>query len=514
MKKKWLSVLALTMCFSMGVSAFAGCGDKGDSSTGGGSQASEQGGGNSEQGGGNSEQGGGNSEQGGNQDEKPLTKDEIYAAVMAALEATDSYKGSFTVEGIMAQTGQETYNSNMKMSVDATNKVAYNKEESEYSAGETTHSDTSYEKVFKESDTYYTYELEDEESTYKRMNAAQVDSMMDNFSMEGIGGVVEGLPAQLTSVDTFNAAFAEVFADSKAAQAAAGSEADGDCVIACTEAGDVLTVTMTLNMEMAMGEMGALDVESEIKVVAEGGYITEMAIKQLMNMTMGEETMENGNEMTYKISYAFDQAGYDAIQTTLPAEVEDMEDGSYGYDKDLATVINGVEGNTAWIYGDDMQSAISSFLTEDWKFNGMNVTWYTDEACTKEFTADITAAEMDALKTLYGKATLKDDYAFLITNYTYNFAEDVTDAYKLVFGMLGMFTIGENKHIEAASGTFGVEEREGAIITVNGEAVEFTEEDNDYKSMPVTAGETYTVKYVITYAKADLNIFAMMMSDM
>ena len=147
MKKKWLSVLALTMCFSMGVSAFAGCGDKGDSSTGGGSQASEQGGG-------NSEQGGGNSEQGGNQDEKPLTKDEIYAAVMAALEATDSYKGSFTVEGIMAQTGQETYNSNMKMSVDATNKVVYNKEESEYSSGEITHSDTSYEKVFKESDTY------------------------------------------------------------------------------------------------------------------------------------------------------------------------------------------------------------------------------------------------------------------------------------------------------------------------------------------------------------------------
>ena len=121
---------------------------------------------------------------------------------------------------------------------------------------------------------------------------------------------------------------------------------------------------------------------------------------------------------------------------------------------------------------------------------------------------------MDALKTHYGKATLKDDYAFLITNYTYNFAEDVTDAYKLVFGTLGMFTIGENKRIEAASETFGVEEREGAIITVNGEAVEFTEEDYGYKSMPVTAGETYTVKYVITYAKADLNIFAMMMSDM
>ena len=439
-----------------------------------------------------------------------MTTDQFYASVMSAMAATEAYKGSVTVEGIMKQTGESVMNANMKMSVDATNKVFYNTQLSEYSVGEEMRSYKSVDKMFVEGGNYYTYEAYDEEVEYVRLTAAQAEAEIEDWSMEGISEVVEGLPLELTSVDAFNAAFAEVFADSKAAMEDSGTEADGSCVVSCTEVEGVLTVNMAMWIEMTIPEMGAVEVESIIAIVAEGGYITEMVIKQIMNMTAGEETMENSNEMTYKIAYAFDQAGYDAIVTTLPADVQDKEADNYGYDKDLDTIINGVPGYTAWMSGENMQSAITNFLTEEYKFNGMDVTWYTDEACTKAFTADITAEEMDALTTLYGKATLKEGYAFVITSYTYAYAEDVTDAYKVVFETLGMVNVGVNKSIEAVCESFSVEE--GA--TVNGVEVEFAEEDYGYKSMTATAGETYVVEYQQTYTKDALNIFAMLMEDM
>ena len=515
MKKKWLSVVALCMCFSMGVSAFAGCGDKGDDSVNSGSLInSEQGGGN---GGGNNSTDGGNGgnennggNQGGNGGGQTMSKDAIYAAVMDAMDATNAYKGSFT-----ANISMEDSNSTntVTMSVDATNKFYYYVNESKGSYEGEEYSYKSVDKMFKVDDTYYTYSDGYGETEYYKLTADQVDDELDNSSMAGISSTIDGMPTEIESVDALNAAFAEVFADSKAAQAAAGSNADGSCVFTCTEDDGVLSAAMAMSIAMDIPEMGAMSIVMNMKLVAEGGYITEMYVKQIMSMTMGDETMEQGMEMDCDISYVFNQAGYDAIEVTLPDEVEDKESNSYYSSQDFETVINGVNAKEEYFYGEDVESAITSFMTEDWRHEGMNVTWYTDAACTKALTANMTAAEVEAITTLYGQATLKDGYAFVITNEKTVYADDVTDAYKLVFETLGMIEAGESKYIEAVMGSFGVEEQDGGVI-VNGEAVEFGAEDNGYKYITITAGETYTVEYTKTYAKADLNIFALLMSEM
>ena len=512
MKKKWLSVVALCMCLSMGMSTLASCGGNGGSGSGGGnSQTSEQGGGNggSSNGGNESTDGGNENNGGGNQDEQQVSKEAIYEAVMQAMDATNAYKGSFTLEGDMKDTRSSAI---VKMSVDTTNKLYFYTNAYTGSYGGEEYSGMMEDKMFKQADTYYLYNAYDEEATYYRLNAAQVDEELDNSSMEGIAEGINFLPEQVASIDAFNAAFAEVFADSKAAQAAEGSEADGSCAITCTATGDVYTVAMALSMEVDMGEMGALAISMDMKMSAEDGYITEVVSKQVMSMTMGEETMEESSEMNYKISYTFDQAGYDAMEVTLPSDVQDKEEETY-YNKSLDAVINGAMAKSTWMSGETMQGAVTDFLARDWAYEGMNVTWYTDEACTKALTADITESEMAALNTLYGKATLKDDYAFVITEKTTVCAADVTDAYKLVFSTLDMLDLGASKSIEAVYGAFSVEEKAGGV-TVNGETVEFTAENEGRKSMTATAGETYVVKYTKTYTKADLNIFAMLLDEM
>jgi hypothetical protein len=495
MKKKWLSVVALCMCFSMGMSTLASC-------AGGNTDSAPDNGSNSQ----TSEQGGNG---GGNQDEQPMAKEAIYEAVMQAIDATNAYKGSFTMDGDIKDTRSSA---TVKMSVDTTNKVYFYSNEYTGSYGGEEYSGTMADKIFKQADTYYLYSAYDEVAAYYRLNAAQVDDKLDNSSMEGIAEGISFLPKQVASVDAFNAAFAEVFADSKAAQAAAGSEADGSFAITCTDTGDVYTVAMVLSMEVDIGEMDALGISMDMKMSAEGGYITEVVSKQVISITRGEETIEESSEMSYKISYTFDQAGYDAIEVTLPSDVQDKEEETY-YKKSLDVVINGATAKNTWMSGETMQDAVASFLDNDWEYEGMNVTWYTDEACTKVLTADITENEMAALETLYGKATLKDGYAFVITEKTTVCAEDVSDAYKLVFTTLDMLEVGVSKSIEAVYGAFNVEERTGGV-TVNGETVEFTAEDEGRKSMTATAGETYVVKYTKTYTKADLNIFATLLEEM
>ena len=274
MKKKWLSVVALCMCLSRGLSTLAGCGGGNtDSAPGSGnSQTSEQGGGNGgSANGGNESTDGGNG--GGNQDEQPLAKEAIYEAVMQAMDATNAYKGSFTLEGDMKDTRSSAI---VKMSVDTTNKLYFYTNAYTGSYGGEEYSGILTDKMFKQADTYYLYSDEAGEETYYRLTAAQVDEELDNSSMEGIAEGINFLPEQVASIDAFNAAFAEVFADSKAAQAAEGSEADGSCAITCTATGDVYTVAMALSMEVDMGEMGALAISMDMKMSAEDGYITEV----------------------------------------------------------------------------------------------------------------------------------------------------------------------------------------------------------------------------------------------
>ncbi len=536
MKKKWLSVLALAMCFSMGVSMFAGCKDKdGDKGGNSGSQSSEQ-------------SGGGNESDGGNQEEQPLTKDEIYAEVMKAFETTMQYQGVLTVDAMIKSANVRPQGSSGtimsgKVSLNPTDKLIYTQMSMEQSENELSMKMETIEKAFKEGDSYYRYEKQSSIDTeepmameaYYRVTDAYLDDMFSETNLSGMLGDVEMLPTGVQSIDALNAAFAEVFADSKA-QVEAGTAdeesewyqhvADGSYVILCEEAGDVLSVTMSMDMEVAEGD----DVRTllrELKLVTEGGYITEYSMKSIEGRTWYEASEDpevtepveqhrlSEREMSYKFAYTFDQAGYDAIATTLPAEVEDMkEEKVEGYHRYVNIVINGIDMNGPSFDGDDVQSAVASFFQGgEGYYYGMNVTWYTDEACTKPLTVEIMEAELNALETIYGKATAEEGFALVIEKNPSEYAADVTDAYKLVMSILDDGY--EYSYIRAAEveDTLNFYEEKGVVIKVNGEVVEFEESDEGCKTITMEEGKTYIVEHIRIVEKASLNIFNMIISE-
>ena len=522
MKKKWLSVVALSMCFCMGVGTFASCKGGDDESTGGTS----------------------NSEQTSvpeQQEEKPLTKDEIYAETVKAAEATAKYKGALFIDAVMKQTmvGNGETQSNAiaaKISLDPTQKFMYNVMTTTMVQGETTQSMERVEKLFKEGDSYYLYNKDsmsgeaEAEPNYQRATETYVN---ESFSEVQLDDVIDesDMPMDITSIDAFNAAWAEVFTGSKAQIAAetANEEsewyqcvADGSCVVSCEEVDGAFVVTLKMNAEMTKAEEKT-SMLSEVKLVAKNGYLAEMSMKNV-NARVWYETSEDpavtepvkmeeeyGSEMSYAFTYSFNQTGYDAIVTELPEVVEDMEeddDSNSGYEKYLNLEINGVKSGRS-INGEDIQTAVTNFMEESTYWDGsMSVVWYTDEACTNALTANITEEELDALDTLYGKATPHEGYSFVITKERTEYAEDVTEGYKLAFSWV--MDGNESEWISAYQTSFGINEREDVIVKVNGEVVTFTEEDEGYKEIPLTAGETYTVEYVSIYTKADLNIFNML----
>ena len=160
------------------------------------------------------------------------------------------------------------------------------------------------------------------------------------------------------------------------------------------------------------------------------------------------------------------------------------------------------------MYGSTAADALNNLYSR----SGLDVKYYKDAACTQEIAAaNMTLTEFSALTTVYAKATATEGYVIYTSTYEYAFGADVTDAYKLVFGAMmdSGYSYINSTNAEYGGITLHNDEDENRVITVNGETITFAEGES-YKTYPVTAGQTYTVKYISTYAKADLNIFMMM----
>lgn len=528
MKKKWLSILALMTCLTVGVGSFVGCGKSGIKDSSKISQDSEVE--NSES------QSTGDMETG----EKPLSKDEIYAIVMQAEKNTAKHQGAVTFD--FNQQEKETRGEKITMrerverqSINPTEKQAYTRGSlTQVYNGETSVS-VSVAKIFKEGDSYYraSGEVEFDDANvggdlvalekYWRVTDAFAEQAMGNSGIRALSLEELGFPINISSVDEWNAAFAEVFASSKA-EVEAGTQdensewyqrvVDGGCVLTCEEKGDEFIVKMYL--EAAVLDTEEANVNSaEMEVVAKNGYITKILMKNWSGYASSSATngldeitqYDSEYEVTYSytIGYEFDQAGYDGIITTLPDNVEDYEEGG-GFATYLDVYINGVQasgGRSVW--GDDEQDAYTDFMNSvgQW-YDGMDIAWYTDEACTMPFTV----ADLGKVDAIYGKATLKEGCAFIITKESETYASDVPEAYKLVFETING-ALDWDEDIEARSTDYALDvyEEAGVTVTVNGEVVTFTEADNGWKNIPMTAGETYVVEYVKAYTKAEINIF-------
>lgn len=536
MKKKLLSVLALSMCFCMGVSSFVGCkgGDEGSSSAP------------------NSEQQ--NSESQGGETQKPLTQDEIFAKILEASEATLVYNGAiaFKVEGkeediTTSSRGTEKETSEMfaAASVDSATGKMFMKSVQKEAEGATSEMTMKY---FKEGEKNYSF-MQQKQSTgaeneepmvfdmYSEVSEMGLKSAMGDLNVMESGyfdigelGLTEGV-----DVDAMNAAYAKVITESKADIAAQADDedsewyqcsADGSFVLSCAEVEGayVLTVKMAMTVAHPEGEKTAL---REAVLTAKDGKLASMAITQTeteVYYVVYEDELDKYGEMVSKdtegavevseaynygmsiaLAYEFAEADYNAITTTLPTDPTQIMPATDSYMKEVQVYINGMDEGREYCAGETIEEAMNSMYVPE----GMEIVWYMDEACTQEFDVTMSAEKFFAMEALYGVATPMEGYVLYTEEYVDLFGADVTDEYKLVFADM----IGNSKHFgaENVNSGFTFYKDEGEVITVNGTEVTF-EEGAYWADYPVEEGQTYEVVYTTTYMKADLNFFSMFSS--
>lgn len=548
MKKKLLSVLALSMCFCMGVSSFTGCngGDESSSAPNSEQQNSEQQ--NSESQGG--EEGG---EQGG-ETQKPLTQDEILAKILEASEATMAHNGaiSFAVEGkeediTTSSRGTEKETSEMlaAASVDSATGKMFMKSVQKEAEGETSEMTMKY---FKEGEKNYSF-MQQKQSTGVEGEEPMVFDMYSEVSEIGLKSAMEELNVmesgyfdigelgvnESVGIEAMNAAYAKVITESKAdIEAQADDEnsewyqrnADGSFLLSCAEVEGAYVLTMKMAMTIAYPE-GETTALREAVLTAKDGKLVSIAITQAeteVYYVVYEDELDEYGEMVIKgtegavevtevynyemgiaLAYEFAEADYNAITTTLPTDPTQIMPATDTYSKRVQVYINGMDEGLEYCAGETVEDALNGMYVP----SGMDVVWYLDEACTQVASATMSAEEFFAMEALYGVATAEEGYVLYTEEYKDVFGVDVTDEYKLVFADM----IGNSKHFgaESVNSGFSFYKHEGEVITVNGTEVTFEEEDywTDYT---IEAGQTYEVVYTTTYMKADLNFFSMFSS--
>ncbi|MBQ7948915.1 MAG: hypothetical protein IJ284_04045 [Clostridia bacterium] len=523
MKKKLVSMLALSMCFCVGVSSFAGCKDGDDSSTGGG--------------------GGGNT---------PLTQEQILAKVVEAADASVAYQGAYTITMVNKHVGNETSTRGEEkeedegtsvISVDAAaGKMLMKNVEKETYDG-VTETGEQVVKYFKEGDKNYSYMKQKQTSTeegatpfeqemYSEVSAVALQSTLGQYSLSSAGyfNIDELGLSGITTIEAYNAAWATVIADSKAAIAAGTNDeesewykcsGDASYVASCTEADGAYLATTTITMSWA-DEYGTETATQTSVLTVKDGKIVSMKMTasetEIYYRVYEDENDKYGNSVTsdtegavkitevdtyeYNVSfnYAFADTEYADVTTTLPTDATQIMPASDYFSKGIKTVINGVDCGTEYLSGTTVEGAMESVYTP----NGMDVVWYKDAACTQAIDATLSVTDLLAMDTMYGKATAEEGFVLYTYENTEVFGADVTDAYKLVFGNM----LSSDKELRTASVEGGIYlyKDSDQTVTVNGTEVTFAEGEEE-KQYEVVAGQTYEVKKTTTYAKADLNFF-------
>ncbi len=515
MKKKLVSMLALSLCFCMGVSAFAGCKDDGDSSS--------------------------------STPPAPLTQDEIYAKVVEAMDATASYTGAYTVAATVNMEGKEvrpdrdedeesSSQSTQKISIDLAAKKFFIMMEETYTGDDDGRVQGMTGKLFKEGDKYYTYTkqvatYEDpaEQEMYMEISEAMIGVSAAMYSLKEVD-YSESMPSSVTSVADYNAAWASYIADSKAEIVAGtadeesdwyGYSGDGSYVVSAEEVDGAYVVSVEASMSITDEDDYTESVSLKYVFTAKNGKFVSALEKVEYYESWYEADDGEGNwekvtkdtegaqlasdseteETLITISYEFDQAGYDAIETTLPAEVQTQPDM---ISQPVNVVVNGADYGMTYAYG----TTVAEALSELWSKTGTDVAWYTDAACTQAIdTATMTIAQFLTLDTVYGKATVQAGYVLYTTCMEYTCATNMTDAYKTV---LKKFLEDDEKRIDVCSVEEGIVIHSGSngfTTLVNGEEVDF--ENNSYINYAVEEGQTYEVKHVYEVSKEECNFFDM-----
>ena len=463
------------------------------------------------------------------------TEQEIYECVQYGVEQLAAYTGAMTVETTEKYSGSEgdsvgTEEESYKCSWDTSSKklfMTYQEvENSTESDGTESVTETSTyamtSKVFKENDKYYMYSKESEETGSEKQTQEGYTSMTESYvdlSLSSISSMFQEVGAvavDTTDFATLKNAYATVYAEQLAEEQKTNANAKATAEVTATNDNGTLTVKIATSTEtnQDMGGVTALVKKTEENtIVAKDGKVAEVIEKvaATATMTVEGETMTMDGEMTSsaKFTYSFDQTAYDAITVSLPTDSSQIQEMGSSYEElEKTLVVDGVEMSVSTYVTSD--TTVESVFRQLISYTNLTsnseayaLSWYTDEACTTAFDpANVTMDNFKNIEKLYGKTTVKDGYALIVSQYAGR--DDRTDAYKIVFeekdynydnAFFSYRTVSET----AANNVYSFGESSFDEIYVNGVKTEtsFTYENKG----------KYVIKYVSVTTNADCSIF-------
>ena len=463
------------------------------------------------------------------------TEQEIYECVQYGVEQLAAYTGAMTVETTEKYSGSEgdsvgTEEESYKYSWDTSSKklfMTYQEvENSTESDGTESVTETSTyamtSKVFKENDKYYMYSKESEETGSEKQTQEGYTSMTESYvdlSLSSISSMFQEVGAvavDTTDFATLKNAYATVYAEQLAEEQKTNANAKATAEVTATNDNGTLTVKIATSTEtnQDMGGVTALVKKTEENtIVAKDGKVAEVIEKvaATATMTVEGETMTMDGEMTSsaKFTYSFDQTAYDAITVSLPTDSSQIQEMGSSYEElEKTLVVDGVEMSVSTYVTSD--TTVESVFRQLISYTSLTsnseayaLSWYTDEACTTAFDpANVTMDNFKNIEKLYGKTTVNDGYALIVSQYAGR--DDRTDAYKIVFeekdynydhANFSYETVSET----AANNVYSFRESSFDEIYVNGVKTEtsFTYENKG----------KYVIKYVNVTTNADCSIF-------
>ena len=463
------------------------------------------------------------------------TEQEIYECVQYGVEQLAAYTGAMTVETTEKYSGSEgdsvgTEEESYKCSWDTSSKklfMTYQEvENSTESDGTESVTETSTyamtSKVFKENDKYYMYSKESEETGSEKQTQEGYTSMTESYvdlSLSSISSMFQEVGAvavDTTDFATLKNAYATVYAEQLAEEQKTNANAKATAEVTATNDNGTLTVKIATSTETNQdmdGVTALVKKTEENTIVAKDGKVAEVIEKvaATATMTVEGETMTMDGEMTSsaKFAYSFDQTAYDAITVSLPTDSSQIQEMGSSYEElEKTLVVDGVEMSVSTYVTSD--TTVESVFRQLISYTSLTsnseayaLSWYTDEACTTAFDpANVTMDNFKNIEKLYGKTTVNDGYALIVSQYAGR--DDRTDAYKIVFeekdyssdnAYFPYMTVSET----AANNVYSFWESSYEEIYVNGVKTEtsFTYENKG----------KYVIKYVNVTTNADCSIF-------
>ena len=470
------------------------------------------------------------------------TEDDIYTAVKYGVDEFGKYTGAITVamefkSGYTEMMGEEGGSEEMvnktTVSYDPTAKTLFMNQE--YTSTEKEGDDTSVTtrnqvtKYFKVGEQYYGYakmtskvgDAEEQVQEQKFKITEEVISMGWEQIKDTYANV-DDIKSQLPDYEfaTVKSAYETVYSTQLETQKAKDANAKATATVTATNTDGTLEAKIAVNTEttdeIEDGLSGLIKADKETKVVAKDGKLTEYYMSGVASANATYEgqavSMSESEIGSCKITYSFDQAGYDAIVAGDMSTAVDMPSSSERKEVNLTLAI----GDSSMKYGSSYSStktAQDAFNEITGRYNNSSaytMAWYTDKACTTAVSFTEEKAEVLDGKTYYGKMTVSEGYAVVVMER--KSVDSRSEAYKIVFGEvydisdmdINTFDVAHDESTyNFSQGTYnGLK----PVVSVDG-----VKQAETVTSLTCEANKIYTVTYTYEYTDTYVrnNIFKM-----